>query len=158
MATATAEKKPRTRKAPATAGSSTQAKAKRTMDDNHKKAIAEGREEARAVKNYLTALEAHRPKRGRKVTVESMTARIEKINGELADGPNPLQRLLLNQEKANLETAIASFGSEGAVDLSELEAEFIKFGKRFAVKKHVSRALFRDAGVPTEVLKKAGIN
>lgn len=161
MAVATAaDKKPRQKKAPATSGGTTPAKAatKRTMSDEHKISIAEGREEARAVRRYLEALEAHRPKRGRKVTPETMQARIEKIDAELGDGPNPLQRLLLNQERKDLTEAIESFGTEGTVDLSELETEFVKVGKRFANKKGIDKSLFRQAGVPTEILKKAGIS
>ena len=42
--------------------------AKRQVSDSHKKAMAQGRTEGRAVKNYLTALEENKPKRGRKRT------------------------------------------------------------------------------------------
>lgn len=157
MVATTAEKKQRQRKAPAASGGSTTPAKTRTMSDQHKISIAEGREEARAVRRYLEALEAHRPKRGRKVTPETMQARVEKIDSELADGPNPLQRLLLNQERKDLVEAIENFGSEGTVDLTELENEFVKVGKRFANKKGIDKSMFRQAGVPTEILKKAGI-
>lgn len=156
-AATTAEKKPRQKKAPATAGGTTPA-TKRTMSDEHKVSIAEGREEARAVRRYLEALEAHKPKRGRKVTPETMKARIDKIDAELADGPNPLQRLLLNQERKDITEAIENFGDEGTVDLSELEKEFVKVGKRFANKKGIDKSLLRQAGVPAEILKQAGIS
>jgi hypothetical protein len=43
---------------------------KRTMTTEHKEALAKGREAGRAVREYLAALEATRPKRGRKVTPE----------------------------------------------------------------------------------------
>ena len=51
------------------------AKTKRTrspMSDSHKAALAEGREQGRAVRRYLEALEAHKLKRGRKRTQESI--------------------------------------------------------------------------------------
>jgi hypothetical protein len=42
------------------------------LSEDHKAALAEGRAQGRAVRRYLEALEAHRPRRGRKRTVESM--------------------------------------------------------------------------------------
>ena len=36
------------------------------MSDAHKEALAEGREQGRAVRRYLEALEANKPRRGRK--------------------------------------------------------------------------------------------
>ena len=53
--------------------------AKRTrtpMSDEHKAALAEGRNQGRAVRRYLEALDAHKPKRGRKRTPDSMQKRL----------------------------------------------------------------------------------
>ncbi len=50
------------------------------MSDAHKAALAEGRAQGRAVRNYLEALEAHKPKRGRKRTPDSMKRRLAKID------------------------------------------------------------------------------
>lgn len=55
--TAAVKKRPRTR-----------------MSDQHKAALAEGREQGRAVQRYLEALEQNRPKRGRKRTRERWSA------------------------------------------------------------------------------------
>ena len=38
------------------------------MTDEHKAALAQGRSEGRAVRDYLDALRANKPKRGRKRT------------------------------------------------------------------------------------------
>src|ERR1700689_982496 len=46
--------------------------AKTPMSQAHKEALAIGREEGRAVRRYLEALEAHRPKRGRKRSQETI--------------------------------------------------------------------------------------
>ena len=46
--------------------------AERTMSDDHKAAIAAGRIEAAAVRDYLDALETNRPKRGRQVSPETL--------------------------------------------------------------------------------------
>ena len=71
------------------------------MSDEHKAALAEGRNQGRAVRRYLEALEAHKPKRGRKRTPESMQKRIDKIDSELA-GADPLKRVGLIVNKADL--------------------------------------------------------
>ena len=49
-----------------------------SMSEDHKTALAQGRSEGRAVRRYLEALEAHKPRRGRKRTVESMKSRDRK--------------------------------------------------------------------------------
>jgi hypothetical protein len=61
------------------------AKRKKTpMSDAHKAALAEGRSQGRAVRTYLEALEAHKPKRGRKRTPESTKKRLAKIDADFA--------------------------------------------------------------------------
>ena len=47
----------------------------RIMTDEHKAAIAAGRIETVAVRDYLEALETNRPKPGRRQTVESLSAK-----------------------------------------------------------------------------------
>ena len=49
------------------------------MSDEHKAALAAGRNESRAVKNYLDALESNRPKSGRKRTPDSIKKRLTEI-------------------------------------------------------------------------------
>ena len=43
----------------------TATKRQRAMSEEHKAALAEGREQGRVVRRYLEALESQRPKRGR---------------------------------------------------------------------------------------------
>jgi hypothetical protein len=66
------------------------AKRSRSMSDEHKAALAEGREQGRAVRRYLEALESYRPKRGRKRTQESITKRLADIEARLDANPDPL--------------------------------------------------------------------
>ena len=54
------------------------------MSDEHKAALAEGRNQGRSVRRYLEALDAHRPKRGRKRTPESVQKRLVRIEADLA--------------------------------------------------------------------------
>src|ERR1700756_2538303 len=95
---------------------------KSSMSAEHKHALAVGREESRAVRRYLEALEAHKPKRGRKRTTESIEARLRQIDDRLL-GADPLTRVHLVQERINLESELAS--KEEAIDLKALEDDFV---------------------------------
>ena len=88
------------------------------MSDEHKAALAEGRNQGRSVRRYLEALEAHKPKRGRKRTAESVQKRLDRIDVELAKA-DPLKRLQLIQERLDLKTELETVGAK--VDLSGLE-------------------------------------
>lgn len=129
--------------------------AKSAMSAEHKAALAEGRAQGRAVRNYLEALEAHKPKRGRKRTPESIAKRLEKIASEL-ETADAVKRLHLVQERMDLEAERAA--ADTKVDLGELEAEFTKSAKGYAERKGISYAAFRELGVPAAVLKAAGIS
>ena len=85
------------------------------MSDEHKKALAVDRDESRAIRQYLEAVEAHKPRRGRRRTVEGMQTRLERIEDELLDA-DPLSRVHLAQERINLHAELAS--RQEAVDLS----------------------------------------
>lgn len=128
---------------------------KRAMSDEHKAALAEGRNQSRAVSRYLDALEANRPKRGRKRTAESVKKRLAAVESELATAGG-LRRLSLLQERRDLEVELAGM-SAGAPDVSALEKEFVKVAKGYSARKGISYGAWREFGVPAEVLKKAGI-
>jgi len=129
--------------------------APKTMTDEHKRKLALGREQGRAVKAYLDALEQHRPRRGRQRTVDGIKARLAKIEGELADASS-LKRLQLVQERRDLEVELAA-KSAGTVDTSGLEADFVKLAKPYGESKGIAYATWRELGVPADVLKRANI-
>ena len=124
------------------------------MSDSHKAALAEGREQGRAVRRYLEALEAHRPKRGRKRTQESVERRLGAIDEKLNDA-DPLTRLHLSQERMNLQAELSS--TDNAVDLGALEEEFVVAASEYGKRKGITYAAWRQAGVDPGVLRKAGI-
>jgi hypothetical protein len=126
----------------------------RTMSAQHKVALAEGRSEGRAVKNYLEALQQNRPRRGRRRTPESIKKRLAAIDAAYADG-SALQQLQLVQERMDLQKELESMGAK--VDLSALEADFVKTAGKYAQRKGISYAAWRELGVSADVLKKAGI-
>jgi len=124
------------------------------LSDDHKAALAEGRTQGRAVRRYLEALEAHKPKRGRKRTVDSMTKRLERIEVEILEA-DPLKRLQLVQERLDLIDEIGS--AETKVDLGALESEFVRAAKSYSERKGISYAAWRELGVSASVLKQAGV-
>ncbi len=124
------------------------------MSAEHKAALAEGRAQGRAVRNYLEALEATKPKRGRKRTPDSIKKRLDKVVIEL-ETADPLKRLQLTQEQLDLEGELAA--GETTVDLDALEAEFVKAAGGYAARKGISYGAFRSVGVPPAVLRAAGI-
>lgn len=130
-------------------------KPKRTMSDEHKNAIAEGRKQAKAVSDYLEALAANKPKRGRQRTPDSIRARISKIDGEI-DGADAITALNLRQEKIDLEIELAT--KSAGVDLSGLESAFVAHASSYGERKGISYGVWREAGVAPAVLKKAGIS
>ena len=128
---------------------------KTPMSDDHKEALAEGRNHARIVGRYLEALEANKPKRGRKRTPESVKKRLAAVADELKEA-TALNRLNLLQERRDLEVELATMQA-GTPDLSALEKEFVKVAKSYSAKKRISYGAWREFGVPPETLKKAGI-
>ena len=88
---------------------------KTKMTDEHKQALAEGRELGRAVRDYLEALEAHKPKRGRKRTPDSVKKRLATIEQQLPDA-SPIKKVELVQERRNLTVELATMGT--TVDIS----------------------------------------
>ena len=124
------------------------------MSESHKAALAEGREQGRAVRRYLEALEAHKPKRGRKRTPESVQKRLAAIDEQLPTA-DPLTRVHLVQERMNLENERAA--GDNAVDVVTLEEGFVAAAGPYGQRKGITYAAWREAGVDPGVLRKAGI-
>ncbi len=129
---------------------------KQAMSEQHKAALAEGRNHARAVSRYLEAIESNRPKRGRRRTADSVKKRLAVVGVDLKSAGG-LQRLTLLQERRDLEVELAGMQA-GSPDLSALEKDFVKVAKPYSEKKGISYGAWREFGVPSDVLKKAGIS
>ncbi len=127
---------------------------KRGMTQEHKDALAEGRRQGKAVRNYLEALEQHKPKRGRKRTPESIRKQLDKINAEL-DSADPVKKLQMIQDRIDLEAELEAI--ENKPDLSALENDFVTAAKPYSERKSISYAAWRELGVEAAVLKRAGI-
>jgi hypothetical protein len=128
---------------------------KSSLSNERKAALAEGRKQGKAVRDYLEALDAQRPKRGRPRTIDSVEARLGAIDAALADAP-PTRRLELVQERLNLTTELEVLRSAGSMD--DLEASFVESAAAYGNRKGVSYQAWREVGVPAAVLKRAGIS
>jgi hypothetical protein len=124
------------------------------MTDEHKAALAEGRAQGRAVRRYLEALDAHKPKRGRKRTSDSIKKRLDRIESELATADR-LKRLHLVQERIDLERELE--GMDETVDLTALENDFVTAASPYSERRGISYKAWRQLGVSAATLKKAGI-
>lgn len=125
-----------------------------TMTAEHKAALAEGRAQSKAVRHYLEALEAHKPKRGRKRTPDSIKKRLDALES-LIESADPLKRLQLIQERMDLATELENM--EQKPDLGALEQGFVDNAKEYGARKGITYAAWRELGVPPQTLKAAGI-
>ncbi len=125
------------------------------MTDEHKAALATGRNEGNAVRNYLEALRNNKPKRGRRRTRESIASRLTAIDSEL-ESADPMNELRLRQERRDLQAEVASMGAK--VDISALENGFVSVAKSYSTRQGISYATWREIGVDAAVLKRAGIS
>lgn len=125
------------------------------MSDDHKAALAQGRSEGRAVRDYLAGLRANKPKRGRKRTPDSIKKRIGVIDDQVKTA-DPLTELRLVQERRNLTEEMNTMGSQ--VDLGSLETAFVGVAASYSARQGITYAAWREVGVPPAVLKQAGIS
>lgn len=128
---------------------------RKSMTDEHKAALAEGRAQGRAVRAYLEALESHKPKRGRKRTPDSMRKRLTAIEAEM-DGSDPMNRLQLVQERMDITEALAR--TEETIDLTDLENAFTEAAAAYGARKGITYSAWREVGVSAAMLKRAGIS
>jgi len=123
------------------------------MSDEHKAALAQGRKESRAIKRYLEAVTTRGP--GRPVSPERLKARIAALEEKIASEADPLKALGFRQDRLNAEADLQR--AEAAADLEAVEAGFIEHGASYSERKGISYSAWREQGVPSAVLAKAGI-
>lgn len=124
------------------------------MSDEHKAAIAAGRIEAAAVRDYLEALETNRPKPGRRPSAESLSAKRDAIDAQIGEA-KPIKRLLLMQERRDVEAAIEALQVEP--DMASVEEGFVAHAANYGQRKGIQYATWREFGVPADMLARAGI-
>lgn len=126
------------------------------MTDEHKAAIAAGRIEAVAVRDYLEALESARPKPGRRSSPEKLQERRAELSGELSSGAlKPIKRLETMQAIRDIDAQLEALQAEP--DMAAVESGFVAHAASYGTRKGIVYATWREFGVPAEVLNKAGI-
>jgi len=110
----------------------------------------------KAVRDYLDALAASAPKRGRKRTAGSVKARISAIGNAMGDA-SATKRLGLVQERLDLEAELDAMARADSVDMDDLEAGFVKTATSYGGQRGISYAAWREVGVSAATLKAAGI-
>jgi hypothetical protein len=123
------------------------------MSAQHKAALAQGRREGRAVKQYLEALGNRRP--GRPVTPQRLRDKISSLESRIAEEADPLRALEMRQERIDAEAALAR--AEATEDFVELEGAFVEHAQAYSERKGISYSAWRESGVAAEVLRRAGI-
>ena len=123
------------------------------MSDEHKAALARGRREGRAVKQYLKLVGSRRP--GRPVTKESLEKRISGLADKIDSEEDPLKKLELIQSRLDAEDQMAEV--EDAVDADAIEKEFIEVASSYSERKGLTYTAWRESGVSAQVLREAGI-
>jgi hypothetical protein len=125
------------------------------MSEEHKAQLNTGREQSRIVREYLTAIESNRPRRGRKRTVESTEKRIRSLDERLAAETDPLKRLQYLAERTQLEGVLE--GLSDSPDLVQLEKAFIAVVGDYSVRKNITFEVWKQVGVPVNVLREGNV-
>lgn len=134
------------------------------VTDEQRQAISNAYAENRAVSEYLEILEHNkrveeqtRPKRGRHRTLESIQNRLNEI-AESFESVKPLKRLLMIQERMNLEAELEKAKNPPEpIDITQPEDDFLGVAASFALRKGITYRAWRELGVEPSVLKQAGI-
>lgn len=124
------------------------------MSDEHKAALAKGRRQAKAVRDYLEALEKNsRP--GRRLSREEIQQKIDEAQRQAEVEEDPARRVELIQKRLDYEERLADFAD--APDMEELEAGFVEAAKEYSDRKGITYTAWREAGVAASVLRDAGV-
>jgi hypothetical protein len=126
----------------------------RKMSDEHKAALAKGRAQGKAVRDYLAAIEQER-RPGRRQSRSSIEGRIPEVQRAIDEEPDPAKRVDLIQKRLDLEQLLVELQDEP--DIASLEQGFVEAAAEYSERKGITYTAWREAGVPAAVLKAAGI-
>lgn len=128
---------------------------RRTLSAQHKRALAEGRTMSATVDRYLAAVSTPK-QRGRKVSKATLEQRLVSARSRFKSAVG-VEKLLAAQEIRDLQAKLEQLQSISDVDIRGLEASFVKIAKKFGDNRGIGYGAWRDAGVPAQVLKRAGV-
>jgi hypothetical protein len=122
---------------------------KTPMTDEHKAALALGRNEGRAVRNYMSALQSTSAPRRRGRKGKSAA----ELQEAIMNATDPMERLRL---RPLLRAALEEESVE-TIDMETLQADFVKVLAAYSERTGLTYADWREEGVPAAVLKEAGM-
>ena len=108
------------------------------------------------VDRYLRLINTPK-RRGRKVSVATLEQRLALARKRLPTATG-LERAYTAQEIRDLLAKIAQLPSADDADRTRAEAAFVKIAKAFSERRGLTYGAWRDAGVPADVLRRAGIS
>lgn len=124
------------------------------MSDAHKKALAKGRAQSKAVREYLSLLE-HDGRRSSNLSREELDGRIHEIQTRIVEETDPATRVELIQKRLDYEEQLDAV--EDAPDPTVIEKAFVEAAKDYSERKGITYAAWREVGVPAAALKAAGV-
>lgn len=130
--------------------------ARRTLSAAHKRALAEGRAMSATVDRYLRLINTPK-RRGRKVSAATLEQRLALAHKRLPTATG-LERVYAAQEIRDLKAKIAQLPAGDGANRTRAEAAFVKIAKAFGERRGLTYGAWRDAGVPADVLRRAGIS
>jgi hypothetical protein len=107
------------------------------------------------VDRYLAAVNTP-SRRGRKVSRSTLEQRLESARSRFKSATG-IDKLLAAQEIRDLQAKLSQLRSTAGVDVKGLEVAFVKIAKKFGENRGIGYGAWRDAGVPAQVLKRAGV-
>lgn len=124
------------------------------MSEEHKRALAKGRRQARAVRDYLEALDKGRNRRSQ-ADEDALRKRVAEINEKIDEEQDPARRVELIQRRLDYQQQLDEVADEP--DFEDLEKRFVEVAKEYSERKGISYMAWREEGVPAKTLREAGI-
>lgn len=125
---------------------------KRPMTAEHRAALSQGKINNSAIRSYLTALEG--TSESPSGDLEKLKERMKTLEGALANGTDPLQKVRYAQDLINIRRKVTAIQS--VADLQENEEKVIPLLLPYSEKAGVTRAAWKLLKVPDRVLDAAG--
>lgn len=124
------------------------------MSVDHKAALDRGRTEAAAVRRYLEVLATPRTRGRRRLDRERLERRLAEIDSTF-DSLSVLKRLQAAQARIDLTAALAV--EQNQVEDDSVVEGFVEHAAAYGKRKGIGYEAWREVGVPSAVLKAAGI-
>lgn len=132
------------------------------LTQEHKDALAKGRQQSHSVRRYLEALEmGAKPKNGTdpQAKRDELESRLARIAEDIETTSNPVTRVKLIQDRLEVERELSAVTEVAEMpDIEALEEEFKAVVPEYAERKGITYRAFREVGVPAKVLREAGLS